>query len=101
MLGISRPKSGDGLTTLNVADCPHSPSHDVYTKFNQCPNPDFQTVRTDELLVSNGCRIYIGLGDCIWWQGRFLLWTPMETMLDKSRSYQSGVHYDIKLKRVF
>jgi hypothetical protein len=40
----------------------------------------------------------IKVGDTLWWQGEFAMWTPKENV--RKVNVKAGVDYDIKIKRI-
>lgn len=54
-------------------------------------------IRVVEVNRKTGKRICIGLGDCIWTQGGWALWTPMENMARADKKLRCSVDFDIQL----
>jgi len=42
----------------------------------------------------------IEIGDAVWWQGKFVMWTPQANRTAKKRNLKCGIDYDIKIPRV-
>lgn len=91
VIGLSRR---DGKTHVHVADCPHYPKH----ARGHCPRPDTCCVYTDEIRVNDGEPVEIELGDSLWWQGGYCLWTPQANRAKNDA--RCGVDCDIKLKKI-
>lgn len=57
-------------------------------------------------VVNNGDAKKIKPGDCVWWQGKFVMWTPYENRgeIRRLRGFKgpqkAGVDYDIQIPRV-
>lgn len=72
--------------------------------------------RGDRVWVNAKCRTYndecaiwvernvtsekIKPGDVVWWQGRYVMWTPFENRYRPSHELRGGVDYDIEIPRI-
>ncbi len=90
VIGLSRK---EGKTHVNVADCPHYPSH----KRGECPVPDTCCVYTKET-TETGVGVEIRIGDSLWWQSGSCYWTPKENR--NKPGIKGGVDYDIRLPKL-
>ena len=72
---------------VNVADRPHS-------KLNECAI----------YVERNENSERIELGDDLWWQGRYAMWTPQANRLSdqesEAKGHKCGVDYDIQIPRI-
>lgn len=95
VIGITR---SEGRTHVNVADCPHHPKHG---RGDECPRPDTCCVYVMERRCINRNREQLGetvtieVGDSLWWQAGFCMWTPKHSPRKKC-----GVDYDIHLPKI-
>ncbi len=60
--------------------------------------------RPPRLDVANATAVWveerpIRLGDQLWWQGAFAMWTPQEAHADVMPDRRGGVDYDIQIPR--
>ncbi len=94
VIGITRK---DGPTHLNVADCPHYPKHG---RGDECPRPDTCCVHVDEGSFAKRNRVAIQIGDSVWWQCGYVMWTPKANRKPSGSGQRCGVDFDIRLPKV-
>ena len=80
---------------VNVANCPHYPSHG---RGDKCPRPETCCVYTDGKRCDNGTPVELAIGDSFWWQGGNCMWTPAENR--GREDAKCGTDYDIRLKKI-
>jgi hypothetical protein len=62
---------------------------------------DTCAVRCSEVRTDTGAPVKVRLGDAVWWQGRFVYWTPKGTAAAGPRFGVGGAClYDIPLPKV-
>ena len=94
---VGLTKKADGLTHVNVADCPHHPRHDI--RAEGCKHPDECCVYTDAKF-SNGKVANLKVGDSFWWQGGKCYWTPQANRRLSDERSRCGVTYDIPMRKI-
>ena len=90
-----------GGTVLEVCDHP-TDRHKIYVNVGERP---YKRIEECAIYVErNANSEKIELGDALWWQGNFAMWTPQTNRVADSeaerRKLKCGVDYDIQIPRI-
>lgn len=90
-----------GGTVIEVCDHP-SIRNRIYV--NVADRPHGRIEECAVYLESTDQSRQIQIGDALWWQGSFAMWTPVRNRVSgeeaKKRNLRCGIDYDIRIPRI-
>lgn len=86
-----------GGKVIEVSECRSRP--DVI--FVDCADRPHGRIETCAILVEKNVDSQkIQIGDSVWWQGQFAMWTPQRNRQREEKDMKCGIDFDIKIPRV-